>query len=156
MGISLLPQHGRPPNWKGASSNGWIGHGMFSFEKKISIYTWKVLNHILLLDDRTRMLGIPIVSSYNCCTNRKEKTLDHIMSTSKVATPMFGNKHQPWWVVIMWKTIVGEWKSPVGSEWQGRQPSLVRLLAYYWLLLTWNCGYTGAKLTWRRSKNKVM
>lgn len=64
-------------------------------KKKISIYTWKVLNHILSLDDRTRMLGIPIMSSYNFCTNRKEKTLDHIMSTSKVAIPMFGNKHQP-------------------------------------------------------------
>lgn len=53
--------------------------------KKITISMWKSLHQRLPLDDCVRTLGIHVVSSCNCCTNRKEETLYHVKSTCKLA-----------------------------------------------------------------------
>lgn len=45
---------------------------------------WKALNHLLPLDVRVRKLVISMMFGCNCYTNKKEETLDHILSTRTI------------------------------------------------------------------------
>lgn len=53
--------------------------------KKVSCCMWKILFNYLPTDDRVRCLGIPLASSFNCCSAYKEETIDHIFSMGVAA-----------------------------------------------------------------------
>lgn len=60
----------------------WIWHKLIPI--KISLYMWKATLRFLLVDDKIREIDISLASTCNCCDNKLEETLDHILRIGKV------------------------------------------------------------------------
>ncbi|KAG2411216.1 hypothetical protein I3760_Q020700 [Carya illinoinensis] len=86
----------------------WVWHKLLP--TRVSLCMWKALFHCLLFDERVRMLGISIVLGCDCCVEKTDETLNHVLSTGLIAgmvwkrgASVFGImnvENEPWRVKI--------------------------------------------------------
>lgn len=85
---------------------------------------WKAYYRYLPFDDKIKTIGIPPISSCNCCDQRKEENVDHILSIGTFACSkwrsaantlgMFNVDAKNWKVKILRWFIGAHERTPVG------------------------------------------
>ncbi|KAK0580059.1 hypothetical protein LWI29_035797 [Acer saccharum] len=135
----------------------WFWHSLLP--KRISICIWKAWFMCLAVDDRVKDKGISMASACDCCVQRSQETIDHVLSVGDVAADIWCRASVvfgiPFQRVLPWKNRVTNWfyyarKSSIKGVLIGLLPCLIT-----WCLWNRRCKarmegvYQGADQIWR-------
>ncbi|KAK0581732.1 hypothetical protein LWI29_017271 [Acer saccharum] len=135
----------------------WFWHSLLP--KRISICIWKAWFMCLAVDDRVKDKGISMASACDCCVQRSQETIDHVLSVGDVAADIWRRASVifgiPFQRVLPWKNRVTNWfyyarNSSIKGVLIGLLPCLIT-----WCLWNRRCKarmegvYQGADQIWR-------
>ncbi|TXG59223.1 hypothetical protein EZV62_013796 [Acer yangbiense] len=135
----------------------WFWHSLLP--KRISICIWKAWFMCLAVDDRVKDKGILMASACDCCVQRNQENIDHVLSVGDVAADIWRRASVvfgiPFQRVLPWKNRVTNWfyyarKSSIKGVLIGLLPCLIT-----WCLWNRRCKarmeevYQGADQIWR-------
>ncbi|KAK0598052.1 hypothetical protein LWI29_031129 [Acer saccharum] len=73
----------------------WFWHSLLP--KRISICIWKAWFMCLAVDDRVKDKGISMASACDCCVQRNQENIDHVLSVGDVATDIWRRASVVFW-----------------------------------------------------------
>lgn len=89
----------------------WFWHSFLP--KIISICLWTAWFGCLAVDDKVQSNGISMASACDCCVQRSQENVDHILSTGEVASEVWNRACValgfPFQRFLAWKNKVTNW-----------------------------------------------
>ncbi|XP_042959541.1 uncharacterized protein LOC122294687 [Carya illinoinensis] len=119
----------------------WVWHKFLP--KKIAICVWRAAFNCLSVDEQTRNIGIPIASACNCCKERQNEDLEHLLSKGELAVSIWKRASAemgvPFRTQQNWKERVQIWFNRASRKTQlgfllGLMPCVI-----IWKIWSWRC-----------------